>query len=109
MRLEYTTDMTFEAMKDTLAAALPQYEVKVLKNPLAKFEYVEVKKSGTVGVWIRVFDKKGRVQLTNAIPSTAARAFLGGLLLIAFTYGAQSKVRKEAGAVLIEKFNTKEI
>ena len=75
MKLEYTTDMTFEAMKDALTTALPQYEVKILKNPLAKFEYIEVKKSGTVGVWIRGFDKKGRVQLTNAIPSTMARAF----------------------------------
>ena len=53
--------------------------------------------------------KKRRVQLTNAIPSTMARAFLGGLLLIAFTYAAQSKVRKASGKVLVDKFLTSEI
>ena len=63
MNLELKPEMTFEAMRDAIQAELPQFKTSIKKNPLMKFEYIEVKKSGTVGVWIRVFDKKGKVQL----------------------------------------------
>ncbi len=101
--------MTFEAMAETIKAELPQYETSIKKNPLMGFQYIEVKKSGTVGVWIRVFEKKNRVNLMNAIPSNMARAFFGGLLLILFVSAAQTKVRKETGAVLLKKFGTSEM
>ncbi|MDX2360139.1 MAG: hypothetical protein QNK23_05000 [Crocinitomicaceae bacterium] len=107
MKIKHTEEMTFEAMRDALRSELP-YPVEIKKNPMG-FQYLEVKKSGTVGVWIRVFEKKGRVQLMNAIPSFMARLMLGGLLLIAFTHSAQSKVRKESGAILINKFGTQEM
>ena len=108
MKIKHTPEMTFEGMAQVIKTELPQYTTTLKKNPLMRFQYIEVKKSGTVGVWIRVFDKKGKVQLMNAMPSTAARAFLGGVLILMFVWGAQSKVRKETGALLIEKFGTQE-
>jgi hypothetical protein len=109
MKITYTPEMTFEAMQDAVRSELPEYTTEIKKNPLLGFQYLEVKKSGTVGVWVRVFEKKGRVQLMNAIPSFWARLLFGGLLLIAFTYGAQTKVRKATGAVFIDKFGTSEM
>lgn len=107
MKLKHTEAMTFEAMAEALQASpeLP-YEITIKKNPLMGWQYIQIKKSGAVGVWIRVFPKRGRVQLMNAMPSTLVRAMFGGLILIAFTYGAQSKIRKKAGAVLMETFDT---
>ena len=109
MKLELTPEITIEAMYETLKAEFPQYVVSSKKNPIAKFEYVEVRKSGTVGVWVRILDKKNEVHVVNCIPSAGARALFGGLLVLAFVWGAQSKVRKEVGPVLINKFNTKEV
>ena len=109
MKIKFTPEMTFEAMAEAIKTELPQYETTIKKNPLMGFQYIEVKKSGTVGVWIRVFEKKGRINLMNAIPSNTVRALFGGLLLILFVSAAQTKVRKEAGAVLIQKFGTSEM
>lgn len=108
MKLDLKPEMTFEAMAKTIQEGLPQYQTEVKKNPLMGFQYVQVRKSGTVGVWIRTFDKKNRAMLMNAMPSFMVRAMLGGLLLVLFTASAQTKVRKEVGALLIEKFGTKE-
>jgi hypothetical protein len=110
MKLKLTSEMTIESMAQVLQDAEDfPYKVRTKKNPLMGFQYVEVEKSGAVGVWIRVFEKKGRVQLMNAMPSTLVRVLFGGLLLIAFTYGAQSKIRKQAGAILMEAFGTSQL
>ena len=77
MKLELNPEMSFDKMTNLLTEKFPQYEVKLLKNPVAKFQYIQVKKSAFSGVWIRRYEKKGRVQLINAVPSALARGFLG--------------------------------
>jgi len=106
MKLVLTPDMTFESMSDCISSRFPEYKTTIKRNPIAKFQYIEVRKSGTVGIWIRVFEKKGYVMLINTMPSPLVRAFLGGLLLIAFTHKAQSKVRTEIGEALKEEYKT---
>jgi hypothetical protein len=66
---------------------------------------VGVKKSGTVGVWIRVMEKKDQVWLIKCMPSAVARAMLG-LLFIVFFVGAQKRLEEEVGSVIKQTFNT---
>jgi hypothetical protein len=73
MKLKHYPEMTFDNMVQTLQKELPQYETRLLKNPLLGFQYIEVKKSGFVGVWIRIFENKQNIQLIKAIPSAMAR------------------------------------
>lgn len=108
MNLELTPTMDFPAMLDTLQANFPLYKIELKKNPIAKFEYIQVYKSAYVGVWIRIFPKKNRVMLIKTIPSTMARALFGGLIAFLLASSAQSKLRKEIAEVLKDKFNTKE-
>lgn len=108
MNLELTASMNFPAMLDTLQANFPLHKIELKKNPIAKFEYIQVYKSAYVGVWIRIFPKKNRVMLIKTIPSTMARALFGGLIAFLLASSAQSKLRKEIAEVLIDKFNTKE-
>ena len=107
MNLELNDSMTFEAMKKVLSEKLP-YKIKLKKNPILRFEYIVVQKSAFVGTWIRVFEKKNRVQLLKAIPSDIARALFGGLIVILFYSSAQKKVLTEVGEVLISEFGTNE-
>ena len=109
MKLKLHPEMTFDSMVQTLQNELPQYQTSLLKNPLLGFQYIEVKKSGFVGVWIRSFEKKGNITLMKAIPSALARGFLGGLLLILIVNGAQGRVRKDVEEVLKRKFNTENV
>jgi hypothetical protein len=109
MNLELNESMTFPAMLDTLQAKFPLYKIELKKNPVAKFEYIQVYKSAYVGTWIRVFPKKNRVMLIKTIPSTMARALFGGLIAILIASSAQSKLRKEVAEVLKDEFKTKEI
>ena len=106
MNLEQKENMTFESMQEILNEKFPQHKVSVKKNPLAGFQFVEVRKSGTVGTWIRINDNKRQVKLINGMPSAGARAMLGGLLIIAFVYGSQNKLRKEVAKVLSDHFQT---
>jgi hypothetical protein len=108
MNLELNDSMTFAAMLKTLQEKLPNYKIELKKNPVAKFEYIQVYKSAYVGTWIRVFPKKNRVMLIKTIPSTLARAFFGGLIAIIVASSAQDNLRKEVGEVLKSAFGTKE-
>ena len=106
MKIKYSSDMTFSALEELITTRHPEYETVIKKNPLARFKYIQVKKSGTVGIWIRIFENKGHIQLINTMPSSLVRAFLGGLLLVAFTHKAQTKVRNEIGNTIITHYNT---
>lgn len=97
-----------EALEKSLMEKFPQYKVRLLKNPLMSFQYVEVKKSGTVGVWVRIMDKKDQVWLISCMPSPIARALLG-LIFVFFFIGAQKKLNVEVGTVIKETFNTSEV
>ncbi len=106
MNLQLNDSIGFNAMQTALVKKLPAYQVELKKNPLARFEYIQVRKSPFVGVWVRVYPKKNRITLIKTIPSTWARAFLGGLLTMLFASGAQGKLRKEVAGVLEKEFNT---
>lgn len=106
MRHILTGTMTFQAMADAIQKEHPEWQVTVKKNPLLRFEYVAVRKSALIGVWIRIFEKKGFALLIKAIPAAWVRALLGGLLLYAFTAGAQGKVLNEVSRILSEKFGS---
>lgn len=105
MNLELNEKMTFDAMQKVLSEKLP-YKVKLKKNPLLGFEYIVVEKTAFLGAWIRIFEKKNRVQLIKVIPSDLARAFFGGLIVILFLSEAQRTVLEEISQVLISEFGT---
>ncbi len=109
MNLVLNDSMTFSAMQQVLSEKSPAYKIQLKKNPVARFEYIQVYKSTYVGTWIRVFEKKNQVMLIKTIPSTMARAFLGGLIAFLIASGAQNKLRNEVAKVLKDAFATTEI
>lgn len=94
-KIELREGITFPFLETEISEKLPQYKTELKKNPMAGFQYLEVKKNGFVGVWVRIHEKKNKIQFINTMPSMWARMALGGLLFIAFTYGAQNKLQKE--------------
>ena len=113
MILELKPEMSFEGMKDILNKECPNYKIKLLKNPVAKFQYIQVEKSALVGIWIRIMEKKNIVKLINTMPSTLARIPLLGLvftlILQGFMNASQSKVRLEVAEILKKEYGTVEI
>ena len=107
MNLILKDNISFEAMQQLLTEKLP-YKIELKKNPVARFQYIQVYKSAYVGVWIRIFENKNRVTLIKTIPSTMARAFLGGLIAILLASGAQNRLRNEVAQVLKDGFGTTE-
>ncbi|MES2775016.1 MAG: hypothetical protein V4722_12570 [Bacteroidota bacterium] len=90
--------VTIEEIFETVKSKFPQYTVTLKRNKLLKFSYVEVRKSATIGAWIRLKDNK--ITVVGAIPSTLVRAMFGGLILIAFISGKLKKLTAEVGGVL---------
>ena len=109
MKFKLLPEMTFNNIMEELKKSFPNYKIELLKNPVARFEYIQVTKSAYVGVWIRIFEKKEIVLLMGCIPSTIARLFLGGLLVLLFLSSSQKKVKLEIKNVLENKFKTSEI
>jgi hypothetical protein len=109
MNLVLESPMSFSAMQRVLSEKLPAYKINLKKNPVARFEYIQVYKSAYVGTWIRVFEKKNRVTLIKTIPSTMARALFGGLIFWMLASGAQNRLRKEVAQVLKDAFGTSEV
>ena len=58
MNLELKPEMSFEGMTSVLTKECPDYKIKLLKNPVAKFQYIQVEKSALVGIWIRIMEKR---------------------------------------------------
>lgn len=108
MNLELNDSMNFPAMLKVLQEKLPNYKIELKKNAIARFEYIQVYKSAYVGTWIRIFPKKNSVMLIKTIPSTMARALLGGLIAFLIASSAQGKLRNEVAEVLKGSFATKE-
>ena len=109
MNLVLNDSMSFTSMQKALSEKLPAYKIELKKNPIARFEYIQVYKSAYVGTWIRVFEKKNQVTLIKVIPSTMARALLGGLIAILIASGAQNKLKKDVAQVLMDAFGTSEV
>ena len=76
MKITYTPEMTFEAMQDAVRSELPEYTTEIKKNPLLGFQYLEVKKSGTVGVWVRVFEEKRKSPIDECHPFILGETFI---------------------------------
>jgi hypothetical protein len=108
MNLQLNDSMNFPAMLKVLQEKLPQYKIEMKKNPVARFEYLQVRKSAYVGVWIRIMSKQNKVMLIKTIPSTMHRALFGGLIAILIAYSAQKKLSQEVAEVLKTAFNTTE-
>ena len=106
MNLQLNDSINFPEMMKVLTEKFPNYKFELKKNPIARFEYIQVRKSAYVGLWIRIFPDKNRVMLIKAIPSTLARALFGGLIVILIVSGAQGKLRDEIAEVLKKEFNT---
>lgn len=73
MDLGLKSAITFEAINSLLPNKLQDYRVKLLRNPIAKFQYIQVEKSALVGIWIRMMEKKNVVILIITMPSNLAR------------------------------------
>lgn len=106
MNLELNDSINFQSMMKVLTEKFSGYAIELKKNPVARFEYIQVRKSAYVGLWIRIFPKKNRVMLIKTIPSTMARALLGGLIAMLIASGAQTRLRNEVADVLKSEFKT---
>ena len=106
MNLQLNDSINFQSMLKVLTEKFPAYTIELKKNPIARFEYIQIRKSAYVGLWIRIFPDKKRVMLVKTIPSTMARALLGGLIAMLIASGAQTKLRDEVAEVLKKEFNT---
>src|SRR5258705_11701802 len=104
MNLELNDSINFQSMMKVLTEKFPNYTIVLKKNLIA--EYIQVRKSTYVGLWIRIFPKKNRVMLIKTIPSTWARAFFGGLIAILIASSAQEKLRNEVADVIKGEFKT---
>ena len=104
MNLELNDSINFQSMMKVLTEKFPNYTIVLKKNLIA--EYIQVRKSTYVGLWIRIFPKKNRVMLIKIIPSTMARALLGGLLAMLIASGAQQKLMNEVAEVMKGEFKT---
>ena len=109
MDLKLVEGMSFDAMAEALTRGMPGREVKLLKNPLLKFQYVQVRKSAFIGAWVRVDEKKGAVRLIGCIPSAFARAMFGGLIVLLALRSSQKEFVAEVGRALKAAFNTTEM
>ena len=104
MKLQLKDDMTYQSVLEKLKEGLPQYGVTLKKNPIARFEFVQVRKGPFVATWVRFFPKKNEVLLVGGIPDFWARLLLGGLLVILFLRKAHKAVEKDVSAVLMKEF-----
>ena len=104
MNLQIKEEMTYQSVFEKLKEDLPQYRVELKKNPLAKFEFVQVRKGPFVASWVRLFPKKEQTMLIRGIPDFWARLLLGGLLAVLFFGGAQKQVEEEVAESLKKNF-----
>ena len=89
---DITVQSLFESINDEFGR---KYKVSLKKNPVMGFEYIEVRKSAWVGVWVRRM--KNKVTIMGCIPSTFNRAMLGGLITILILKGKMNRLEKEVG------------
>ncbi len=106
MNLTLNDSISFETMMKVLTEKFPGYTITLKKNPVARFQYIQVRKSAYVGLWIRIFPDKNRLMLIKTIPSTLARALLGGIIAAIIASSAQGKLQTEVAEVLKKEFNT---
>ncbi len=104
MKVQSKLNVGYTDVLALLQAQFPQYQIEVLKNPLFRFEYIQVRKSAMHGAWVRIKDGT-QITVDGAIPSTLLRGLAGGLLLYAIAWSGMKKVEKEIGGFLAEKLS----
>ena len=104
MKLRTTPEINLEKITEAVQELFPHYEVKLLKNPLGRFQYVQIRKSAFIGVWIRLFEKKETLFFMGCIPSVLARALFGGLIVMLFLMSKQKQLITEIGEAVQQKF-----
>lgn len=102
MKIQSTLNVTYPDLLALLQAQFPQYQIEILKNPILRFEYIQVKKTNINGAWIRIKDGT-KITVDGAIPSTLIRGLFGGLLLLLIAWSGMRKTEKEIGGFLAEK------
>ena len=102
MNIIATKPVSIEDMFETIKSGFPQYTVTLKKNSILRFRYIEVRKSSTIGSWIRLKDNK--ITVVGGIPSFFIRMMFGGLILIAFISGKLKKLCEEVGGYLQTKY-----
>lgn len=102
MKVKVNQTTSSQELLSILKDGLPQYKIELKKNPLFRFEYIEVAKSSFYGAWIRI-QKNNEITIQGAIPSVLVRALLGGLLMILILRSGTKKLENEIAAVLQER------
>ncbi len=109
MNFKLNSGMNLAIISAELKITLPNYKIELLKNPITRFEYIQVRKSALIGVWIRIFEKKEIIKLMGCVPSPMARIIFSGLLPLLFLFPSQKKVKLDIKNVLVNKFKINEI
>ena len=98
-KFKFDQAMSLPDIRTFLATELPEYDVTV-KNSLV--EYVEVKSSSFVGVWIRI--KKNQVLIFGGIPSAMARAAFGPMWIPLFLRSSFNRLESEVARHIEGKY-----
>jgi hypothetical protein len=102
MKIQSQLAVTTQDVAKILEAGLAQkYTLEVKKNPLLRFEYIQVRKSAFVGAWVRV-KKDNSITIDGAVPSPLARGLLGGLLLMLVTQVRTREITNDISILLQE-------
>ena len=103
MRFQIISNVSIEQLFEDIKSQFPEYKATLKKNPLLRFQYIELRKSATVGVWIRIRNNNN-FWIAGAIPSPVIRALFGGLILYVFIVGKMKKIEKQIGGYVREKY-----
>jgi hypothetical protein len=102
MKIKVNQTTSPQELLSILKDGLPQYKMELKKNPLFRFEYIQVEKSSFYGAWVRI-QKNNDITIQGAIPSVLVRALLGGLLTLLILHSGTKKLENEVAAVLQER------
>ncbi len=102
MKIILKEQMNIEGVYDKLLEAYLPYTVTLKKNPIGRWQYIEVKKNAWVGVWIRYKEKSNSLRIYSVVPSMLARVLLGGLLMVTINYFATRNLIKDVSDKLKE-------
>ena len=97
--------LSIETILAMLKDEFPEYDVKS-RNSLAAGEYVQVRKSAFIGVWVRIKKKSNTLVVVSCVPSDWARALFFGLILYLFISSSLNQMQQEVYSFLQEKFES---
>ncbi len=63
MNFKLNSGMNLAIISAELKITLPNFKIELPKNPITRFEYIQVRKSALIGVSIRIFEKKEIIKL----------------------------------------------